>query len=201
MGAFADEVLPPGGARSPLAPGAGRFARTGATGRVSSFLRSSSIAADCRSITRRPSSALRLRRALSRAFSSSERRLFVSISRSRASSCPIRASERRTQTASADPDPASFARTPLRGGGVSPPPAENQAANAISAAAAIPENSSNCCPRIFRLSGSIGVFSCRLIAPPSPGRFRAPPRGAGRPWGHCRAAPSTGRRRPARESP
>ena len=43
MGGFADEDFPPGGMRFPFARAAGRFARTGATGRVSSFLRSSSI--------------------------------------------------------------------------------------------------------------------------------------------------------------
>ncbi len=198
MGAFAVEALPPGGVRSPFAPGAGRLARTGATGRVSSFLRSSSIAAAWRSITIRPSAAPLSRRALSRAFSSSERRFFVSISRSRASICPIRASDRLTQTASADPAPASFARTPPRGGGASLPPAENQAAKATSTAAARLDNRSIWRLLIFRLSGSIGVFPGALIAPLSFVRFRAPPRRSVRPRDRSQAPPPRARPRPAR---
>ncbi len=67
------------------------------------------------------------------------------MSRSRVSSSPIRASERRTQLTSAVSGPASFASIPVGGGEPPPPPAENHTANTISNAAATPEKSSTCC--------------------------------------------------------
>ena len=167
-------------------------------GRASSFLRSWSIAAACRSITIRPSAASFTRRLRSLTFSASMRLFFVSRSRSRASMCPMRDSERLIQTVSADLEPASSARTPLLGdGGAPPPPAESHSARANRPAATRVENRRSCRFLFFRLSGSTRVLSCRLIAPPSQAGFHAPPRRAVRPMGRLRAKPATGRRRRA----